>query len=226
MNTGFDELEVPAHDGATLHARMHAGSTAPLVFLHDLGMDGAYWQPVMQAIVSSDPDITMLAIDLRGHGASDRGTETSRKRLVKDLRVWLDRLQLPAPVLVGHGYGADIALASDIPAAVVAINPAFGREPVPLDADFALPPGLRGARDAAALVACTVGATEAKPLKRSRRDAPLFLVLSDPADTAVEGLETFLDVAEDVQLWRLGSRHLPIESPLGLAAILLGWELI
>ena len=226
MSVGFEAVRVRAHDGAELAGVFRSGTSIPIVFIHDLADDHAAWQPVMDAMCARNDDITMLAIDLRGHGGSDLGSETSRKRMVKDLRLWIQHLKLSSPVVVGHGYGADIALAADFVDAVVAVNPALGRGPAPHDPELQLPAGMRGARDADAIHACTIGATEAKSLKRSRRDAPLFLVLADPADMDVEGLPTFMDVAEDVQTWKSGSRRLPLEAPLGLAAILLGWELL
>lgn len=226
MSVGFEAVRVRAHDGAELAGVFRAGTSIPMVFIHDLGADHVMWQPLMDALLTGNPGITMLAIDLRGHGRSDLGSETSRKRMVKDLRSWVQQLQLPAPVVVGHGYGADIALAADFVDAVVAVNPALGRSAAPNDPDVQPPAGARGARDDDALRACTIGATEAKPLKRSRRDAPLFLVLADPADIDVDGMRAFMDVAEDVQVWKSGSRQLPLEAPLGLAAILLGWELL
>lgn len=217
----FRETMIAGDDGARLHAFIHDGETAPVLLLHDLGMDARYWEPFLTAVLARQPRLAVAAIDLRGHGDSALGSETSRKRMVKDLRRWIKELEIDPPLVVGHGYGADIALSADFVAAVVAVNPAFGRGPAPVDPDLDTPPGIRGAVTPDALRMCEVGATAAKPLRRSRRDPDVFVVLAEPADLGPETLQETLDVAVDVQRWQNASRHLPIESPAGLAALVL-----
>lgn len=219
----FREMTIAADDGAQLHAFVHDGTTVPVILLHDLGMDARYWLPFLEAMMRRVPTLAVAAVDLRGHGRSEVGTETSRKRMVKDLRKWTQQLDIDPPVVVGHGYGADIALAADFLTAVVAVNPALGRAPAPVPDELTLPAGVPFGHDAEAVRMCTVGATSAKELKPSRRNAPTFLALSDPADFDGRGLPAFVDLAEDVQMWKSGSRHLPLESAAGLAALVLGW---
>ena len=219
----FRETTITGDDGAVLHAFVHDGETLPVLLLHDLGMDATYWMPFLHAALAKQPKLAVAAIDLRGHGGSGRGTETSRKRMVKDLRRWMQQLRIDPPIVVGHGYGADIALAADFLTAVIAVNPALGRAPERLLEDVSAPPGIRGAVDEESLRMCVVGAQNAKALRRSRRDAPLFLALSEPADTAAPGVDALRDVAEDTQVWKFGTRHLPLESSAGLAALVLGW---
>ena len=219
---GFRERSITADDGTALHGYIHDGETAPVLLLHDLGTDACYWEPFLTAALAQVPNLAIAALDLRGHGGSDVGTETSRKRMVKDLRKWTQQLDIDPPIVVGHGYGADIALAADFVAAVVAVNPAFGRPSAGMDADLMTPGGVRGPLSADALRMCEVGAAAAKPLRRGRRDPESFFILSDPADLGAEALPNCLEVAVDVQRWQNGSRHLPIESPTGLAALVLG----
>lgn len=220
---GFREMTIAGDDGAALHAYIHDGETLPVLLLHDLGMDATYWTAFLEAALARQPKLAVAAIDLRGHGHSELGSETSRKRMVKDLRKWVQQLEIDPPFVIGHGYGADIAMAADFITATIAVNPALGRVPDPIDADLTVPAGLRGARDADALRMCTVGAQNAKELRRSRRDAPLFLALSEPADTGMPGVEALRDIAEDTQVWKSAGRHLPLESAAGLAALVLGW---
>lgn len=218
----FRAQTISADDRCTLHGFIHDGGTAPVLLLHDLGMDARYWEPFLAAALAQEPTMAVAALDLRGHGGSELGTETSRKRMVKDLRKWIQQLNIDPPIVVGHGYGADIALAADFVQAVIAVNPAFGRLPAPVDADMATPPAIRGPVSSDALRMCEIGATAAKPLRRGRRDPESFFVLSDPADFGPDALNDCLEVAVDVQRWQNGSRHLPIESPAGLAALVLG----
>lgn len=219
----FRETTIVGDDGAQLHAYVHDGETLPVLLLHDLGMDANYWTTFLESALSRQPKLAVAAIDLRGHGGSALGTETSRKRMVKDLRKWMQQLEIDPPIVVGHGYGADIAIAADFLTAVIAVNPALGRAPAAVPEDLVVPAALTGALDDAALRMCTVGAQHAKELKRSRRDAPLFLVLSEPTDTEGPTIDALRDIAEDTQIWKSGSRHLPLESPAGIAALVLGW---
>lgn len=220
---GFRELRISGDDGTSLHGWIHDGVTAPVLLLHDLATDARYWTPFLEAALEREPGLAVAALDLRGHGGSALGTETSRKRMVKDLRRWVRGLDIDPPIVVGHGYGADIALTADFVAAVVAVNPALGRPTAPLPDDLTMPSEVTGAVDAHALQACSVGAANAKSIKRSRRDAPLFLVLAEPGDTDGDTVAVLRDVAEDTQTWAAASRHLPLENPAGLAALVLGW---
>lgn len=219
----FRERTIAADDGAQLHGWIHDGTTPPVVLLHDLDGDAHYWEPMLTALLGRNPGVAVASLDLRGHGGSELGTETSRKRMVKDLRRWVKELEIDPPIVIGHGYGADIAMAADFVDSVIAVNPAFGRLPDPIPPELTTPAGMRGAIDAAALRTCTVGCTQAKELKRGRRDAPLLLSLSDPADLGVPAVSAHRELAEDVQLWRSASRHLPLEFPAGMAALVLGW---
>ena len=219
---GFRERSISADDGASLHAFIHDGETAPVLMLHDLGMDARYWEPFLAAALHRQPKLAVAAIDLRGHGGSELGSETSRKRMVKDLRKWIQQLEIDPPIVVGHGYGADIALAADFIGAAIAVNPAFGRAPANVEADLHMPAAVTGPVSEDALRMCEIGANAAKPIRRSRRDPESFFVLSEPADLGPDALTDCLELAVDVQHWQNGSRHLPIESPTGLAALVLG----
>lgn len=219
----FRDVTIAGDDGTLLHAFVHDGKTLPVILLHDLGMDAQYWDAFLTEALVREPDLAVAAVDLRGHGSSGLGSETSRKRMVKDLRKWVQGLEIDPPIVIGHGYGADIAIAADFLTSVIAVNPALGRPSADIPADLGSPPAMVGANSEDALRMCTVGAQNAKELKRSRRDAPLYLVLSDPADTEGSTIDGLREVALETQLWKSGSRHLPLESPAGLAALVLAW---
>lgn len=217
------EFDLTVDDGAVLHARVHPGTGTALVLLHDLDCDGSYWDEVVNRLRELVPDLHIVQVDLRGHGRSTLVDEPSRRRLVKDLKRICKGLGLTHPLVCGHGWGADVALASDIAAAVVAINPLMGRDSAPFEGDVQRPAHMRGARDLASLAKCRTGAMAAKPIRRGRRDAPLLLVFADPLDAvAVHGSEV-LDAAAEVYAWQGASRHLPLEAPNGVAALLCSW---
>lgn len=218
----FERVTLPVDDGSTLVGYLRSGTGMPVVFLHDLTFSAAYWSPVIAELLHHNLDNAVLVIDARGHGASECAGETSRKRLVKDLKLWCKALQLQDPCLVGHGWGADIALASDVAGSVVAINPLLGRSEGPLPEDVP-PPALPGAISEAVATSCRVGAVNAKILKRSRRDPALLLIGAEPLDTSEPNYIALQDVATDWANFQCGSRHLPIEYPVGIAALVLSW---
>lgn len=218
----FERVALPVDDGSTLVGYVRAGKGIPVVLLHDLTYSAAYWSPVVAELLGHDADVSLLAIDARGHGASDCAGETSRKRLVKDLKLWCKALQFQEPCLIGHGWGADIALASDFAGSVIAINPLLGRSEGELPDDVPAPSIARAASESIA-TACRIGAMNAKILKRSRRDPALLLIGAEPLDTSEANYVALQGVAADWANFQCGSRHLPIEYPAGIAALVLSW---
>lgn len=217
------DTAVLLEDGTVLNARVHLGVGAPLVLLHDLDCSARYWDAVVGRLLELKPDLPVVALDLRGHGASTCSGETSRKRLVSDLKRTCKALGLDDPVVCGHGWGADVALAAPFAGSVIAINPLLGREPAAFVEDAPRPQGMVGANSPAVLESCRIGATTAKRLRRTRRDAPLLLVAADPGDTGVEGFDEIADAASEAFVWQDATRHLPLEAPHGVAALLLSW---
>lgn len=217
-------ITVPLDDGTVINARVHDGTEPALVLLHDLDCSSGYWDAVIARLLELDPELHIVALDLRGHGASTCAGETSRKRLVGDLKRTCKALGINDPVLCGHGWGADLALASPFAGSVIAINPLLGREPAPFeDEDAPRPAGMAGASSAAVLEACRIGATTAKRLRRVRREAPLLLVAADPLDLDAEAYAELDDAAAESYAWQGATRHLPIEAPFGIAALVLSW---
>ncbi len=217
------EHDVAMNDGALLHVVEHEGTGPAVLLLHDLDCSGAYWDAVVARLRALDPRLRLVVPDLRGHGRSGVGEAPSRKRLLKDLAHLLRALDITDPVVCGHGWGGDLALAFDGADSVVAVNPLLGRAPAAFEGDVQRPAGMLGAADADALRAAIVGATTAKPLRRGRRDAPLLLVYALEADgNALAGSEVLEHATEVVSL-QGASRHLPLEMPNAVAALLLPW---
>jgi 3-oxoadipate enol-lactonase len=77
-----------------------------MVFLHALGEQGSTWDAVMTAFASS---FRVVAIDLRGHGKSDRPGAYSFELMRDDVLGVLDDLDLPQLTLVGHSMGGTVA---------------------------------------------------------------------------------------------------------------------
>lgn len=82
------------------------GDGPPLVLLHGLGERAASWDPVRDALAAA---CTTYAMDLRGHGESDRSGTYSHAAIEADVCGLLDALGLTAVVLVGHSLGGSVA---------------------------------------------------------------------------------------------------------------------
>jgi 3-oxoadipate enol-lactonase len=103
-------------DGARLYYQT-AGAGEPLVLLHGLGASSADWEYQVPEFARR---FFVIAVDFRGHGASDRTGDYSVTRFAADTWALLDRLKVSRPVLLGHSMGGAVAMqmALDRPGAV------------------------------------------------------------------------------------------------------------
>ena len=96
-------------DGVTLHARDWGGSGQPVVLLHGLASNARIWDGVASRLAGAG--LRVVALDQRGHGSSDQPSSGyDFATLVRDLEAALAALELERPVLVGHSWGANVAL--------------------------------------------------------------------------------------------------------------------
>ncbi|QDQ99363.1 alpha/beta fold hydrolase [Tomitella fengzijianii] len=105
--------------------------TPDVLALHGLTGHGRRWASLARTWL---PDLAVLAPDLRGHGRSPWGPPWTVDAQVRDLAATLREEGAEPLVVVGHSYGANIAvrLARAHPAAVralVLLDPAMGLEP-------------------------------------------------------------------------------------------------
>lgn len=118
--------DVLVHEGARLHYT-RCGSGPPVVLVH--GANGTWNDFPPELIADLARDHTVLALDRPGHGWSDAregplGLASNAAAVLALLRVH----KLPAATLVGHSYGAAVAMraaldAPDLVARVVAVTP-------------------------------------------------------------------------------------------------------
>lgn len=104
---------------------MGAGSP-PIVLIHTIGGDRSDWNLVAPALAKRH---RLLIVDLPGHGQSAPPEKTTVAEAAKRLEKVLSQNKVTGALLVGHSYGALVALelAADHPkraAAVVAIDAA------------------------------------------------------------------------------------------------------
>jgi pimeloyl-ACP methyl ester carboxylesterase len=111
-------------DGIRLHARDWGDGSAgrPVVLLHGLSSNARIWDGVAPLLLASG--LRPVAIDQRGHGESEQPTSGyDFATVASDLSHALEALGLAEPVLVGHSWGAGVALqyAADRPGAVACL---------------------------------------------------------------------------------------------------------
>lgn len=117
---------------------------ALMVLLHGLGEQAADWEAQLPAFSER---FRVVALDLRGHGDSDRTGEYSHRLMADDVCAALDALGLSAVVLVGHSLGGAMAYhvaatRPDLVARLVCedVCPPYPRDrPVPDRPDFEVP---------------------------------------------------------------------------------------
>jgi pimeloyl-ACP methyl ester carboxylesterase len=92
-----------------LSVRDHAGGEPALLALHGLASNARWWDLVADHLV---PAHRVIAVDLPGHGLSDRpDTGYDFDTVSADLEGLLAALHHPEPVVVvGHSWGATVAL--------------------------------------------------------------------------------------------------------------------
>jgi pimeloyl-ACP methyl ester carboxylesterase len=95
-------------NGVNLHY-ITVGMGPDVVMLHGFLGNLAVWHLYMAPILRREHRVTTY--DLRGHGYSDvTPTGYTAADMVEDLRCFLDEMGIERPILVGHSFGADIAM--------------------------------------------------------------------------------------------------------------------
>lgn len=82
-----------------------------LVFLHGFGGDLTAWEK--ERAYFTKQGISTIAMDLRGHGLSDRSDEKDFYKLenfARDLAILLQKESIKNPVIVGHCFGGMVAI--------------------------------------------------------------------------------------------------------------------
>jgi pimeloyl-ACP methyl ester carboxylesterase len=124
----IDEYRV-ATPRLALSVRDHAGGEPALLALHGLASNARWWDLVAERLV---PTHRVIAVDLPGHGRSDRPDSGYDFATVSaDLAVLLAVVHPSPLVVVGHSWGATVALTvavdhPDLALAVVCIDGGAG----------------------------------------------------------------------------------------------------
>ncbi|MFE1951047.1 alpha/beta fold hydrolase [Streptomyces sp. NPDC059524] len=120
---------VVVRDGVRLVCRDLGGEGRPVVLLHGLAGHSGEWDALADAL---GPRHRVVAVDQRGHGASERRpADTARAAYVADVVAVVEHLGLERPVLVGQSLGGHTALLTaaahpDLPYALVLVEAGAG----------------------------------------------------------------------------------------------------
>jgi pimeloyl-ACP methyl ester carboxylesterase len=99
---------VVVRDGVRLACRDWGGPGQPLVLLHGLAGYAGEWEPLARLL---SPAYRIVAVDQRGHGASDRHPQdVSRAAYIADVVEVASKLGLQRPVLAGQSLGGHAAM--------------------------------------------------------------------------------------------------------------------
>lgn len=95
-------------ENVRISCRDWGGSGAPVVLLHGLAGHVGEWDSIAQDL---SPRYRVVAVDQRGHGASERRpADVSRAAYVADAVAVVEQLGLQHPVLVGQSLGGHTAM--------------------------------------------------------------------------------------------------------------------
>lgn len=113
----------------------------PLLLLHALGENRGSWAEVAPALAADGWRTT--ALDLRGHGDSDRADDYTFEAMRDDVFALLDELGIDEAAVVAHSVGTVVAslVAMDRPAAVRRMVLEDGPLPFPADPPRPVPAG-------------------------------------------------------------------------------------
>jgi pimeloyl-ACP methyl ester carboxylesterase len=123
-------------DGVALFYEEAEGGDPPVLLVHGIACDHTHFAPQFEHFARRGHRV--VAVDLRGHGKSDKPHQSYTIELFADDLAWMcEQLGLHKPVVIGHSMGGvvDLGLAMrypDLPSAIVMIDapvvrPAEGR---------------------------------------------------------------------------------------------------
>lgn len=104
-----DDYAVLAGRGLRLHYRDWGGEGPPLLLLHGLSSSCRIWDLTAPHLTGR---FRVIALDQRSHGRSDQPDDGyGFDDVTADLAAFIETLGLDTPAIVGHSWGASVALA-------------------------------------------------------------------------------------------------------------------
>lgn len=102
--------KVAENNGIKIHYRIKRGKGQPLIFLHGAGGSLSAWELILPLFKSTG--FTVLTVDLRGHGLSDRPKgvkDYSLEKHAQDIARIIKSENLDKVVIIGHCFGSMVA---------------------------------------------------------------------------------------------------------------------
>jgi pimeloyl-ACP methyl ester carboxylesterase len=136
-------------DGTALFYEEAEGDEPPILLVHGIACDHTHFAPQFEYFARRGHRV--VAMDLRGHGKSDKPHQSYTMQLFTEELAWMcAQIGLKKPVVVGHSLGGVVALAlamryPDLPSAIVMVDAPIVR---PADARAAMQRFLEQLRDA------------------------------------------------------------------------------
>ncbi len=94
--------------GIRLHYRDWGGDGPPLVLLHGLSSSGRIWDLTAPHLAQR---FRVIALDQRSHGRSDQPEDGyGFDEVTADLAAFIEAVGIDSPAIVGHSWGASVAL--------------------------------------------------------------------------------------------------------------------
>ena len=172
-------------DGVALCYEEAGEGKPPVLLVHGWCCDHTYFAPQVEHFAQRGHRV--VAVDLRGHGESDKPRQRYSMQVFADDLAWMcERLDFAQPVVVGHSMGGIVAfdLAARYPGLTSAV--------VMLDAAVVLPSVARAAIPASSR-SCAVRATESTA--RLRGEPPVHPGRRPRAQGAYPGGHAFRPAA-------------------------------
>lgn len=118
-----------------IHYRIQRGKGHPLIFLHGGGGSLSAWEVILPYF-NQNSSSTILTVDLRGHGFSDKPKEVkdySLEKHAEDILKILEQEKLDKVIMIGHCLGSMVA------ATFAAISPLKVEKLILINTNFELP---------------------------------------------------------------------------------------
>jgi pimeloyl-ACP methyl ester carboxylesterase len=192
-------------NGLRFRYRDWGGQGRPIVLLHGLASNARIWDFVAPKLVACGH---VVAINQRGHGGSDRPESGyGFAEVTADLAGILEALKLTRPIVVGHSWGANVAVAfaGDYSEAVAGIALVDGGT-----MDISAQPGMTWEQAEKNMAPPRlVGTPRTSLLQRIRQGGDLGAFWSDEVESIImAGFEVFPD--DTIAPWLTFERHMQI----------------
>jgi pimeloyl-ACP methyl ester carboxylesterase len=157
-------------EGFDLYYEEAAGGRPPILLVHGWCCDHTYFAPQFERYTALGHRV--VAVDLRGHGRSDKPEESYTMGVFADDLAWVcEQIGLEKPVVIGHSMGGIVAFD------LAARYPALPSAAVMLDAAIVLP---SASREAIPGMLEKLGGPDYKEVLREYASGSLFIPTDDP----------------------------------------------